>query len=124
MTPALGWDLGAEGVSSRLAGTRQRPSRCQEAGRATSTHGCAHTAASLCNRQSEGRVPSAPGTDLPDTPSIGAQGIWHFSVFQVTGRLVPLSQQGLSLVKAISNLARFGICGLLASLCDPAVSPG
>lgn len=47
-------------------------------------------------------VSQAPGTALPDTPSWGS-GNMALLLFQATGRLAPLSQQGLSLVNAISN---------------------
>lgn len=64
---------------------------------------CPHSSILVQQAECEGRVRSAPGTALPDTPSIRAHGIWHFSIFQATGRLSPLSQQGVSPVKAISN---------------------
>lgn len=99
--------MGAEGVSSRLARTRQRPCCCLGATGATSSLA---TQQQPCARGRR-RDCASPG---PDTHP-WAQGIWHLSAFspQNTGSPLPAS---LSLAKAISDSARFGICGLLTFL--------
>lgn len=54
---------------------------------------CPHSSI-LVQQAESGDRDSALGTALPLTPPTRAQQIWHFSLFQATGRLAPLSQQG------------------------------
>lgn len=88
--------------------------------------GRAHTAASLCNRQSAGTGTAPRARPCPShrPPGLSEYGTSPYFRRQEDSFPFPSKGRELSLVKAISNSARFGNRGLLASLCDPAVSPG
>lgn len=99
--------MGAEGVSSRLAGTRQRPCCCLGATGATSSLATQQQPCAGGRR----RDCASPG---PDTHP-WAQGMWHLSAFSPQNTRSPLPAS-LSPAKAISDPARFVICGLLTVL--------